>query len=273
MNNSVNNDAGQESDIDVILEDDISETSDNGYTGTVDDESKENGESMPTGGTVKKYDKEKECSSKRSGQVDDEPILPYLPRLKTSIIQMVLNINAELIKLCKEYQNNSLMDDPQLVIYQMRLQSNLAYLASVADHYLDPTRSMPDLAPLPKPTLPSCQGSTIAAKLSHARQVYSIYANAWTDQQKELSRRAKSKLREDEKAMFANIDRENLHQHIEQLLKKDRVVYGKAGDEPINPESYKPFPPFKIPEETQLPPGLQRWSFESNVAAPDDSSK
>ncbi|KAJ2507369.1 hypothetical protein GGI11_006378 [Coemansia sp. RSA 2049] len=271
MNRNVNSDIGQESDIDVILEDDASEVSCNADTGTVDEGSKENDGSAGPNDATKKDDKGKDSSGKKSGQADDEPSTPYLPRLKTSVIQMVLNINAELIKLCKEYQNNSLMDDPQLMMYQMRLQANLAYLASVADHYLDPTRSTPDFGPLPKPSLPSCQGSTIAAKLAHARQVYVIYASAWADQQKELSRRAKTKLREDEKAMFANKDRENLHEHVEQLLKKGRVVYGKAGDEPIDPESYKPFPPFTIPKETQLPPGLQRWAFEGNIAVPDDS--
>ncbi|KAJ1798476.1 hypothetical protein LPJ59_002476 [Coemansia sp. RSA 2399] len=272
MNSSVNGDTSQESDIDVVLDDDISETSDNGDTEAIGERSKENDESMETDGVTKKGDKDKECGSKKSGQADDEPSAPYLPRLKTSVIQMVLNINAELIKLCKEYQSNSLMDDPQLVMYQMRLQSNLAYLASVADHYLDPTRSMPDLGPLPKPSLLSCQGSIIAAKLSHARYVYAVYASAWADQQKELSRRAKSKLREDEKATFASVDRENLNKHVEQLLKNDRVVYNKADDEPINPESYKPFPPFRVPDEIQLPPGLQRWTFESSPAGPDDDS-
>ncbi|KAJ2556495.1 hypothetical protein EV175_001968 [Coemansia sp. RSA 1933] len=267
-----------DSDIDIVLEDDISEASDSGdITGAIDEESNGNSEALATGTAYKKGDdKDKECGSKKALHGEDEqPSTPYLPRLKTSIIQMVLNINAELIKLCKEYQDNSLMDDPQLVMYQMRLQSNLAYLASVADHYMDPTRSMPDLGPLPKPSLPSCHSSTIAAKLSHARYVYAVYANAWTNQQKELSRRAKSRIRDTEKEKFANMEPEDLHNHVEQLLKNDRVVYDKAGDEPINPESYKPFPPFRIPDDIQLPPGLQGWTFESGATTDsnNDSSK
>ncbi|KAI9504510.1 hypothetical protein GGI25_006276 [Coemansia spiralis] len=272
MDNRANSEIGQESDIDVILEDDSSEQSDNAETGLNEQESNDRDESVG-GNQNKRGEREREGTSRRIGNTDDEPSTPYLPRLKTSIIQMVLNINAELLKLCKEYQNNSLMDDPQLIVYQMRLQSNLAYLASIADHYLDPTRSMPDFGPLPKPELPSCQGSTISAKLAHARKVYTIYANAWVDQQKELSRRAKSRIREEEKAIFANKDRENLHEHVEQLLKKDRVICDNAADEPIDPETYKPFPPFKISKEMQLPPGLQRWSFENNVAVPDDSAQ
>ncbi|KAJ2082637.1 hypothetical protein GGI09_007469, partial [Coemansia sp. S100] len=142
MDDSNNSDAARDSDIDIILDDDQSESGDNAdHTGYNRRGSEESGGG---GSSNKRSDREK-----RANQADDEPGHPYLPRLKTSIIQMVLSINSELIRLCQEYQNKSLMDDPHLIMYQMRLQSNLAYLASVADNFLDPTRSMPDLSPLP----------------------------------------------------------------------------------------------------------------------------
>ncbi|KAJ2851300.1 hypothetical protein IWW36_001197 [Coemansia brasiliensis] len=259
MGEHAQSDIDKESDIDIIIEDDASDSGDNNIQSNEEH-------------TQPKEATSKFKGSKKAGQTDDEPGCPYLPRLKTSIIQVVLNINAELIRLCNEYQNNSLMDDPQLIMYQMRLQSNLAYLASVADHYMDPTRSMPDLRPLPKPTLPSCQGSSIMAKLSHAREVYATYAKAWADQQLELSKRAKAALLDEEKHRLGSIDREHMHEQVEELLKKNRVVYEKSGDEPVAPETFKPFPPFRIPEGTRLPPGLQKWSFENNIACPDEQT-
>ncbi|KAJ1962207.1 hypothetical protein GGI12_002778 [Dipsacomyces acuminosporus] len=283
----MHSDIGRESDIEVVLEDDQSEfdeifDSRPGIHGRRDSEGAEEeeyGDGLAGGDKQAEGEGEGEGEGDSSGltgksiaQADEEPGTPYLPRLKTSIIQMVLNINSELVSLCKEYQNNSLMDDPQLIMYQMRLQSNLAYLASVADHYMDPTRSALDLRPLPKPTLPSCQGSAIAAKLAHAREVYAAYASAWSEQQMELSRRAKTAMKESEKAQFDNYDKENLHECVESLLKNNRVVYEKSGDEPITPETFKPFPPFRLPEGTRLPPGLQKWSFKDNVAALEDSS-
>ncbi|KAJ1721523.1 hypothetical protein LPJ53_003952 [Coemansia erecta] len=253
-------DAGHESDLDVIIEeDDLSDTNECEM------------ESTPAVGQDSESGsgkKDESGSASRKPSAEDEPGNPYLPRLKTSIIQMILSINAELIRLCQEYQNNSLMDDPQFIMYQMRLQSNLAYLASVADHYLDPTRCIPDLRPLPKPTLPKCQGTGIAAKLDHAREVYAAYVAAWSSQQMELSKRAKSKLRDEEKAQFNNLDRENMHQRFEEVLKRNRVVYDKSADEPIAPESFVPFPPFRVPKDTPLPPGLQSWSFDNNTASP-----
>ncbi|KAJ2308235.1 hypothetical protein IWW55_000556 [Coemansia sp. RSA 2706] len=258
-------DVGRDSDIDIIIEDDGSESGENNDGQFADDQ-------LTAGDARGDKAGDKDKSGKKPGQADDEPGCPYLPRLKTSIIQVVLNINAELIRLCNEYQNNSLMDDPQLVMYQMRLQSNLAYLASVADHYMDPTRSMPDLRPLPRPTLPSCQGTSIMAKLSHAREVYSAYARAWAEQQMELSKRAKTALREEEKTLLSSIDHDHMHEEVEELLKQHRVVYDKSGEEPVAPETFTPFPPFKLPEGTRLPPGLPRWSFENNIATPSDSN-
>ncbi|KAJ2831983.1 hypothetical protein FBU31_002164 [Coemansia sp. 'formosensis'] len=258
-----NSDGARDSDIDIILDDDQSENGDYGDADHNGHNRRGSEEGEGGGPSGKRSDREK-----RANQTDDEPGHPYLPRLKTSIIQMVLSINTELIRLCQEYQNKSLMDDPHLVMYQMRLQSNLAYLASVADNFLDPTRSMPDFSPLPKPSIPERQGTSIAAKLTHAREVYAAYVTAWSDQQMELSRRAKTKLHNEEKAQYANVEGEKLHTRVEELLKNDRVVYEKSGDEPVSLESFKPFPPFKIPEDTPLPPGLQKWSFENNTATP-----
>ncbi|KAJ1647383.1 hypothetical protein LPJ64_001225 [Coemansia asiatica] len=268
MSNPQPSDVEHESDIDVILDDDsVSETCDPEPTQAADISS------QPTTNPESTVDTKATASSATSNskkQVqDEEPSNPYLPNLKTSIIQMVLNINAELIKLCQEYQNNSLMDDPQLAMYQMRLQSNLAYLASIADHYLDPTRAMPDFRPLPRPNLPRCQGTSIGAKLQHAREIYTAYVSAWSEQQMQLSRKAKTRLRDEEKSMFSNLDRDGLHQKFEQVLKMNRVTFDKSADEPVNPDTFRPFPPFRVPDDIQLPPGLQKWSFDNNTAVPE----
>lgn len=249
MEDFINSDPALGSDIDISLDDELSDAADNNATAESTSPSKQNSNTSKD-------------SSNNNNEGDEEPGAPYLPHLKTSMIQVVLNINSELIKLCQEYQNKSLMDDPLLMLYQMRLQSNIAYLASVADHYMDPTKSIPDLGPLPNPTLPSCQGTTIADKLAHARNIYGTYVKAWTGRQLELSRRAKSKLKEEERARYNNIDRENLHEHVEELLKKDHVVHDQAADESVTPQNYKPFPPFRLPANIQLPPGLQRFEFE-----------
>ncbi|KAJ1892446.1 hypothetical protein LPJ66_006337 [Kickxella alabastrina] len=247
MNCAQNSDTGPESELDVIIEDDdLSDINDGD-------------------------DANKNASSKKQ-LTEDDPANLYLPRLKTSIIQSVLDINAHIIRLCQEYQNNSLMDDPQIVIYQMRLQSNLAYLASVADHYLDPTRASPDLSPLPLPKAPlvASVGQEIAAKMDYAREVYKAYAGAWEERQLELSIRAKKKMQEDERKMFEGLDRDGLKQKVDEVLKMNRVVLEKPADEQMAYETYTPFPPFRVPEEVKLPPGLAKWSFEENIAAPQD---
>ncbi|KAI9297891.1 hypothetical protein K502DRAFT_346678 [Neoconidiobolus thromboides FSU 785] len=61
-----------------------------------------------------------------------------VPPLTHSNIQSVLQINEALIALLVDYQNKDWVDDPNFIIYQKRLQTNLTYLASVADHYLNP---------------------------------------------------------------------------------------------------------------------------------------
>ncbi|KAJ1932585.1 hypothetical protein FBU59_006320, partial [Linderina macrospora] len=103
--------------------------------------------------------------------------------------------------------------------------------------------------------------------------VYAKYAQAWSDRQMELSRRAKALLAEEEKAQFASLDRENLNVQVIELLKNDRVNYDKAGDELVTPETYTPFPPFRLPAYTQLPPGVPRWTFNNNTAVPEDTKK
>ncbi|ORX70244.1 hypothetical protein DL89DRAFT_267466 [Linderina pennispora] len=254
MDGYLHSDTGKDSDIEVTLE---------------DDNSSDDQQQQPT--STRTFTPK--ARSQTAQQVDDGQEQPYLPRLKTSIIQMVLNINSELIRLCQEYQNNSLMDDPQLIMYQNRLQTNLAYLASVADNYLDPTRNAPDLGPLPTPTLADSSRSTIEARLQDAREVYAKYVQAWNDRQLELSRRAKALLADEEKAQFASLDRENLNEQVVELLRNDRVSFDKSGDEPISPETYTPFPPFRLPAHTQLPPGVPRWTFNNSTAVPEDSKK
>ncbi|KAJ2796351.1 hypothetical protein H4R21_004751, partial [Coemansia helicoidea] len=93
MDYNSQSDAGKESDIDVILEDDVSDSGENGETETFARERCDG-----AGGSAGKAG-EKERTARKGGPQDDEPGCPYLPRLKTSIIQVVLNINAELVRL------------------------------------------------------------------------------------------------------------------------------------------------------------------------------
>ncbi|KAJ1960123.1 hypothetical protein IWQ62_004349, partial [Dispira parvispora] len=60
----------------------------------------------------------------------------YIPEFNAKCIQLVLDINAELIQVCLEFQNRGWFQDPDFAVYQARLQCNLAYLATVADHFL-----------------------------------------------------------------------------------------------------------------------------------------
>ncbi|OUM60561.1 hypothetical protein PIROE2DRAFT_63060 [Piromyces sp. E2] len=76
-----------------------------------------------------------------------QPVL--VPQLNYSTIQNILDINKKLIKVLIEYQNYGWIEDPDFIIYQRRLQTNLNYLATVADNYLNFNKiSIPDLSPV-----------------------------------------------------------------------------------------------------------------------------
>ncbi|KAJ1911849.1 hypothetical protein H4219_005808 [Mycoemilia scoparia] len=164
--------AGDEADDDDNDDDDDDEDEEGDEDEDEDDgaeEPKTRKSSLKKGSSTTK-DNKANNNSTGDDEADDEEQKPYLPKLKTSIIQMVLNINSVLIKLCKEFQNSGLVDDPQYAIYQIRLQSNLVYLAAVADHYLvHPLKLQPSLLdpipPLPSTVLPpnvnqNCSGET-----------------------------------------------------------------------------------------------------------------
>ncbi|KAJ1972829.1 hypothetical protein H4R35_004458, partial [Dimargaris xerosporica] len=71
-------------------------------------------------------------------------------------VQLVLDINAELIQVCVEFQNRGWFQDPDFAVYQARLQSNLLYLATVADHFTSgqSLSAAPELNPANKATSP-----------------------------------------------------------------------------------------------------------------------
>jgi len=76
-----------------------------------------------------------------------QPVL--VPQLGYSTIQNILDINKKLIQVLIEYQNYGWIEDPDFIIYQRRLQTNLNYLATVADNYLNFNKiSIPDLSPV-----------------------------------------------------------------------------------------------------------------------------
>ncbi|CAG8490744.1 1241_t:CDS:10 [Ambispora leptoticha] len=66
----------------------------------------------------------------------------------------ILDVNVELIRVCIDYGTKGWMNAQEMNAYKMRLQSNLSYLATVADQYTNPQgeikqKMMPDFSPLP----------------------------------------------------------------------------------------------------------------------------
>ncbi|CAG8627429.1 5146_t:CDS:2 [Rhizophagus irregularis] len=95
-------------------------------------------------------------------------------------VQLILEINYELIRVCIDYQNKGITNDQDLAMYKSRLQANLSYLATVADEYNGNSRNpdlqefkqkmIPDLSPLPIPR--SSFGQKINTLLQRASQVF-----------------------------------------------------------------------------------------------------
>ncbi|GES90576.1 hypothetical protein GLOIN_2v1721719 [Rhizophagus clarus] len=95
-------------------------------------------------------------------------------------VQLILEINYELIRVCIDYQNKGIGNDQDLTLYKSRLQANLSYLATVADEYNGNSRNpdlqefkqkmIPDLTPLPTPR--SNFGQKINTLLQRANQVF-----------------------------------------------------------------------------------------------------
>ncbi|TPX64555.1 hypothetical protein SpCBS45565_g05815 [Spizellomyces sp. 'palustris'] len=62
--------------------------------------------------------------------------VPVSPNFSHSTIEKILKINQHLIRILLEYQNNGWTGEPEYKPYQERLQTNLTYLATVADWVL-----------------------------------------------------------------------------------------------------------------------------------------
>ncbi|KAJ1327098.1 hypothetical protein BSLG_010445 [Batrachochytrium salamandrivorans] len=90
----------------------------------------------------------------KPGQADTAVMIPQVNHYT---VQSILEINKHLIKILVEYQNNGWIGEPEQKIYQQRLQTNLTYLATLADAVQKnrPTISAglaPDLAPVVYPS-------------------------------------------------------------------------------------------------------------------------
>ncbi|CAG8672183.1 12029_t:CDS:2 [Funneliformis caledonium] len=91
-------------------------------------------------------------------------------------VQVILEINYELIRVCIDYQSNGSVNDQDLALYKSRLQGNLSYLATVADEYNGNPRNeikqkvIPDLSTLPIPR--SSYGQKINTLLQRAVQIF-----------------------------------------------------------------------------------------------------
>ncbi|GAN02602.1 hypothetical protein MAM1_0025d02046 [Mucor ambiguus] len=101
-------------------------------------------------------------------QLQSPPSLPSnKPILDTNVvmskrIELILTINQEIIRLCLEHQQpNLILREPDLTLYQMKLQSNLTYLATMADISMTKPEDQlklpapPDLSMLPTPFTPT----------------------------------------------------------------------------------------------------------------------
>ncbi|KAK4514681.1 ERMES complex subunit [Mucor velutinosus] len=101
-------------------------------------------------------------------QVLSPPSLPSnKPMLDTNAvmskrIELILTINQEIIRLCLEHQQPNLIQrEPDLTLYQIKLQSNLTYLATMADISMTKPEDQlklpapPDLTMLPTPFTPT----------------------------------------------------------------------------------------------------------------------
>ncbi|KAG9304042.1 hypothetical protein G9A89_005952 [Geosiphon pyriformis] len=93
-------------------------------------------------------------------------------------VQAILDLNEELFRVCIDYQSKGLLNVQEIEIYKARLQSNLTYLATVADQYTNPQgelkqKLMPDFSPLPTPRFPS--SNKINQLIQLASQVFSVY--------------------------------------------------------------------------------------------------
>ncbi|KAI8048433.1 hypothetical protein BDF21DRAFT_433387 [Thamnidium elegans] len=77
----------------------------------------------------------------------------------TKRVEVILTINQELIRLCLEHQQMNMNEtrEPDITIYKSRLQSNLTYLATMADISMTKPEentkipTPPNLSPLPPP--------------------------------------------------------------------------------------------------------------------------
>ncbi|KAI7896800.1 uncharacterized protein EV154DRAFT_476022 [Mucor mucedo] len=98
-------------------------------------------------------------SSMSSHQPISPSATPESDLLSAKRVEVILTINQELIRLCLEHQHMSVNDlrEPDITIYKSRLQSNLTYLATMADISMIKTEedfkvpTPPNLSLLPPP--------------------------------------------------------------------------------------------------------------------------
>ncbi|OMJ18085.1 hypothetical protein AYI70_g5563 [Smittium culicis] len=187
-------------------------------------------------------------SNSALGSSSKRPQKAYIPTLKPKIVEIVLNINNELISLCREYQNMGLVDDPEYMIYQKKLQFNIKYLSTVADYYLNPITNEPDLT-----INTSYEKSSNLVKLLHqAKQEHETYVAAWKELHLSRSKAAQEALLIHDKQSLARIKQTVPCNKIVQTLANDRDMvdlnYLKTNDKNM----YIPTVPFKVPPGIDL---------------------
>ncbi|CAG8489194.1 9363_t:CDS:2 [Paraglomus occultum] len=93
-------------------------------------------------------------------------------------VQALLDVNKEIIRILIEYQEHNWVNENEFTLYKMRLQSNLSYLATVADQYSHPqggakTKTEPDFSLLPQSK--SANPMRLNALLQRAAQIYAQF--------------------------------------------------------------------------------------------------
>jgi hypothetical protein len=83
-----------------------------------------------------------------------------VPEFNHSTIQQILQTNTRIIQILKEYQNQGFHGTPEQQIYQIRLQTNLTFLATIADALYgkrtnSTSQSVPPTSTVPVPKEPS----------------------------------------------------------------------------------------------------------------------
>ncbi|KAJ9059668.1 hypothetical protein DSO57_1009458 [Entomophthora muscae] len=181
-----------------------------------------------------------------------------IPPLSPVVIKNVVAINDALIKVCQEFQNKNWTNEPDYAIYQRRLQSNLTYLSTVADFYLNPDRpndsSAPlDLTPFPPSNIRSAK--VLNNLLTQANSTFRSKTGAIDPRlnlnDKVAAVRAAASMANEAKPGATKVDPKAPNPSPHDVYSAHKVYDPPASE--CGLDSYVPFPAFRLPSEIKLP--------------------